>query len=171
MRLAVLLCGIIIWVAGCYSPKAEEITTLPPNPAILNVVQYLADSATTCEAWLEKDYKIRMFFSNSDSVANILSRNFSHDQIVDWFKSLDTTGIPNLNHYLVDLGLPAIQHADSLTGCANAINALAFSHNGHEALVLFVRFSKAKEETYTLLLEQPQEGGWYIADTLDQSGH
>ena len=169
MRLIALLFSLAICIIGCQNPKTEEITSLPPNPAILSVVQYLADSAVTCTEWLEKDYQIRKFFTNSDSVADFLSNNFSHDQIVAWFKSLDTTGIPDLKHYLIDLDLAAIQHVDSIAGCANAINALAFSHDGKEALILFVQFSQEKEETFTLLLEQPQEGGWYIADTLNQA--
>ncbi len=169
MRLAALLFSVLMWAASCYTPKAEEITTLPPNPAILDVVQYLADSAVSCDTWLIKDYRVRKFFTNSDSVANFLSNNFSHDQIVDWFKSLDTTGIPNLGHYLMDLHLQSTPHQDSIGVCANAINALAFSHDGNEALVLFVQFVEGREETFTLLLEQPAEGGWYIADTLSAS--
>ncbi len=169
MRLAALLFSVLMWAASCYTPKAEEITSLPPNPAILEVVQYLADSVVTCESWLQKDYRVRKFFTDSDSVASFLSNNFSHNQIVDWYKSLDTTGTPDLGHYLIDLDLPIISHQDSITGCANAINALAFSHDGNEALVLFVQFIEGREETFTLLLEQPPEGGWYIADTLSAS--
>lgn len=156
-------------LSACYTPKAEEIDSLPPNQAFLGVMQFLADSVATCDTWLEKDYRIRKFFANSDSVADLLTENFTHDQIVDWFRSLDTTGVPELSPFLRDLHLQGLASKDSIQTCANAINALAFSHDGNEALLLFVEIDSVTETAYTLLLEQPQEGGWYIADTLSIS--
>jgi hypothetical protein len=137
------------------------------NPIITELVAFVADSASKCNIWLSKDGQVRTFFTENDSLANYLTQYFDHDQILSWYQSVDTNTLLDLSSHLDQLDEPYITHIDSLkSGCVSAINALAFSHDGNEALVLFVQLSEGREETFTLLLEQPQEGGWYIADTL-----
>ena len=138
------------------------------NPAITEIVAFMADSAANCAVWLNQDNKVRRFFTDNDSLANYLTNFFDHDQILSWYQSVDSTSRIDLSAYLYQLDVPYITHPDSLNAtCAAAINALAFSHQNKECLLLFVEHAPSHTTSYTFLLERPFEN-WYIADTLNQ---
>jgi hypothetical protein len=152
---------------GCSnSPKAKSQSALISNE-VYQLVQFMADSVSSCDTWLSQDNKVRRFFTDNDSLANYLTNYFDHDQIVSWYQSIDTTTMLDLSAHLHQLDVSFVTHLDSLkNGCASTINAIAFSHQNKEALMLFVEHTTNHTTQYTFLLERPDES-WYIADTLN----
>ena len=140
------------------------------NKAILELVQYVADSVAECDTWLSKDYRVRSFFDDSDSLTDYLIDRFDHDQFVSWFQSMDTTTQMDLRIYLDELAIVNVHQIDSIEGCASAINTIAFSHHGTEALVIYVDVLDNVVHTYSFLLEKPK-GQWFVADTLRKEEH
>jgi hypothetical protein len=155
-------------VCACNSSSEDESVTDVPklNGQLLELVKFVDDSLAACTIWLAEDKQRRNFF-REDSAADILTEHFTHDQIIEWFQSLDTTDKVAIRPYLAELKLPTVAHQDSIASCASTINAIAFSHAGTEAILLYVLLKPTLEETYTLLLERASHAeSWYVADTL-----
>lgn len=165
MRIVVLFAVFLL--LACDGTERKASTETPKlNSQLLELVEFVNDSVATCHVWLAQDSQRRQFFPE-DSAAEILIDRFTHDQIVTWFQSLDTTDLVVIRPYLNELKLSTVANNDSITQCASAINSVAFSHEGTEAVLLFVHITKAEENLYTLLLERASMAEqWYVADTL-----
>jgi hypothetical protein len=167
MRSTFFFLSLVVFSACQTAEDKKALRKTELNPAITEIVAFMVDSVSSCDAWLSQDNKVRRFFTENDSLANYLTNYFDHDQIVSWYQSIDTTTLLNLSAYLQQLDVSFVTHVDSLKrGCASAINAIAFSHQNKECLMLFVEHTTNRTTQYTLLLERPDEY-WYIADTLN----
>lgn len=152
---------------GNGNKEAEKEVKL--NASLLELIAYLNDSVAPCPVWLAQDYKRRSFF-NEDSAAEALTDKFTHDQILSWYQSLDSTDLIDASFYLEEQNIPLVIHQDSIRECASAINEVAFSHENTEAMVLFAVFKKPINSKYTLLLERASTGeSWYVADTIQHA--
>jgi hypothetical protein len=168
MKLRLLL--FVAVAVACQSREKEEVEAVLLNTDIQSVVQFAADSLADCPTWLAKDDRLRTFFAEDDSAAELLTEHFTHDQIVSWFQSMDTTSMLNLAAYLEEEHLPFVSTKDSIQNCATTINTVVFSHQQMEAILLLVEIQPAKTQSFTLLLERPSVGEqWYVADTLSQT--
>jgi hypothetical protein len=170
MRLLSLFLSLFI-VFSCQSPaeKTGEETaknTQKLNPAVAEIVVFMADSVAECNTWLSKDYRVRAFFEPSDTLADYLSNTFTHDEILAFFEGIDKTTQLDLSGYLVEADISQISEIDSLKGCAASINSIAFL-NPNKAVLLYTNITKTAESSQTFLL-QKQSAGWQITDTLRQ---
>lgn len=170
VRLIVSVILITSLIACGSAEKEQQASETHVNKAILELVQYVSDSVAECNTWLSKDYRVRNFFDDSDSLADYLIDRFDHDQFVSWFQSMDTTTQMDLRIYLDELAIVNVHQIDSIEGCASAINTIAFSHHGTEALVIYVDVLDNVVHTYSFLLEKPG-GQWFVADTLRREEH
>jgi hypothetical protein len=161
---------VVFLLMACSSPEVKETETAHLNADIKSVMQFAADSLANCPTWLAKDDRLRTFFAEDDSAAELLTEHFTHDQIVSWFQGMDTTSMLNLAAYLEEEHLPFVSTKDSIQNCATTINTVVFSHQQMEAILLLVEIQPAKTQSFTLLLERPSVGEqWYVADTLSQT--
>ena len=96
------------------------------NPAITEIVAFMADSVAECKTWLSKDYRIRTFFEPSDTLADVVEDYFSHDEIMDVFDGMEDMTMMDFTAYLDDLNIAHVPELDSAQNCASAINTLAF---------------------------------------------
>ena len=169
MRYLIIIISFSILVACQTSEekatKKAEKEEIVLDPAITEIVAFMADSVADCKTWLSKDYRPRKFFDASDTLADFLTEKFSHDDIVAFYESVESTSQLDLAPYLSELRLDGISEIDSLRGCVSSINAIAFLNNKQKAMVLFSTITKADVYTNNLLLEKPLRG-WRITDTL-----
>lgn len=170
MRNFYLLLSLVV-LFSCQSPaeKTEVETaksTQKLNPAIAEIVVFVADSVAECNTWLSQDYRVRRFFESSDTLADYLSNTFTHDEIIAFFDDAEKTTRLDLSGYLDEAEIPSISKIDSLQTCVASINAIAFL-NPNKAVVLYTNITKTAESSQTFLL-QKQAAGWQITDTLRQ---
>jgi hypothetical protein len=140
------------------------------NPAITEIVVFMSDSVSDCATWLSKDYRIRKFFEPSDTLGDFVSEYFTHDEILEFYESVETTTLLDLKPYLSKLNISSISTIDSLNGCASSINAIAFLDNHTKAMVLFTHIETEDVFTSNFMLSKTS-GMWQIADTLRQESH
>ena len=130
----------------------------------------MADSVADCPTWLSKDYRVRSFFEESDTLADYLTERFSHDEIVAFYESVESTTLLDLQPYLNELHINAISDISSLNNCVSSINAIAFIQANRKAMVLFSTIEEEDVYTANLLLEKSRRG-WRVTDTLYQEAH
>ena len=168
----VLIIAFVFAVAACQS--GNESKKQVPNPEldqqVLELVQFMQDSVSGCGQWLSKDYRIRKFFDESDTIIDVLESKFTHDDIVDIYEGAETMTMMDFAPYLDSLNIPYVSHIDSVENCASAINAAAFLRQGQRALVLFVKVEDNIVRTNSFVL-QKQNQFWSIIDTLRSNSH
>ncbi len=168
MRNFYLLLSLVALFA-CQSPAEKTggeaaISTQKLNPAITEIVVFVADSVAECSTWLSQDYRVRRFFEPSDTLADYLSNTFTHDEILAFFEGAEKTTQLDLSGYLDQAEIDNFSEIDSLKTCAASINSIAFL-NPNKAVVLYTNITKTAESSQTFLL-QKLAAGWQITDTL-----
>lgn len=168
MRTMLLFISIVA-LFSCQSAEEKQAEEAPEetvvlNPAISEIVTFMADSVADCQTWLSTDYRVRTFFEPSDTLADFLTQRFNHNEILAFFESIEKTTQLDLSAYLNQADINYVSEVDSLIDCGTAINAVAFL-NPNKAVVLYTNITKTAEFSQTFLL-QKRAAGWQITDTL-----
>ena len=171
MRVFIAICFALSIIA-CQSTEEKKAAAQKPqlDNQIVELVQFMQDSISGCGKWLSKDYRIRKFFDESDSVIDVFESKFTHDDIIDIYESVETMTTMDFAPYLDSLNIPYVTHIDSVQNCASAINTVAFLRNGQRALVIYVKVEDNIVRTNSFIL-QKERMLWSIKDTLRENVH
>ena len=171
MKHALIIILVLSFVA-CQSgdEKKRQVAKPELDQQVLELVQFMQDSVSGCGQWLSKDYRIRKFFDESDTIIDLLESKFTHDDIIDIYEGAESMTMMDFAPYLDSLKIPYVSHIDSVENCASALNAAAFLRQGQRALVLFVKVEDNIVRTNSFVLQKHNQH-WGIIDTLRVNSH
>ena len=168
-----LIIAAVCTVVACGPGETKRPAMQRPvlDAQLLELVQFMQDSVSGCGQWLSKDYRIRKFFNETDTVIDLFESKFTHDDILDIYEGAESMTRMDFAPYLDSLRIPYVTHIDSVQNCASAINTAAFLRNGQRALLIFVKIEDNIVRTNSFILNKDSQRGWAIKDTLRENVH